>query len=73
MVVYDEAPVNLLIGRNCPGFKDILVKAEGLDHILSITARQQACMEADDIQQTVEQQDSNGFMPTPLTDILGGE
>ena len=48
----------------------ILVKAEGLDHIFSITTIQQACMEADDLRQTAEQQDSNGFMPTPLTDIL---
>ena len=40
-VVYDKAPVDLIIGRNCPDFKDLLVKAEELDKIFIVTIRQQ--------------------------------
>ena len=44
-VVYDDAPIDLLIGRNCPDFKKILIQAEGLDHISTISTRQQTSVE----------------------------
>ena len=70
-LVYDDAPVDLLIGRNCPEFKRILIQAEGFDHILTISTRQQTSVEADDDRRRVQQQTSEGFEQTPLADILG--
>ena len=67
-VVYDDAPVDLIIGRNCPVFKKILIQAEGLDDILTISTRQQTSVEA---RRRIQQQKAEGFEPTSTADILG--
>ena len=42
---YDNAPVDVLVGRNCPDFKKVLTQAEGLAEIFQVTTRHQATAE----------------------------
>ena len=49
-LVYDQSPVDLLLGRNCPDFRQIIYEAEGLQQTFAITRQQTRQEEAEDIQ-----------------------
>ena len=61
VLAYDRFPVDLLVGCNCPGFQDILKKAEGEHHIRAVTIRQ-AKQDSDDSEDESD-----------MLDILGAE
>ena len=51
-----------------PGFQ---TQVEGLDKIMVVTTRQQGRSDADDDQSLAEDQNTEGFELTPLTDLIG--
>ena len=69
--VFDGDTVDLLIGRNCPDFKELLYKAEGLDKIQLVTTRQETKQDAEEDHRIATEQTVEGVEATPLKDLLG--
>ena len=69
-LVYNKAPVDLLLGRSFPDFKQVLQKAEGLQDIFPVTTRRQhASSEAED--RALKKKQETGYEPQPLIELLG--
>ena len=49
-LVYDQSPIDLLLGRNCPDFRQIIYEAEGFRQTFAVTRQQTHQEEAEDIQ-----------------------
>ena len=65
---YDHSPVDMLLGKNCPGFNKILAQAERLADVFLAT-RQQAKLDQK-LEETRRHQEKE---MTPLLELLGKE
>ena len=69
-MVYDNCPVDLLLGRNCDNFSDILMTAEDPTQSFQVTTRHQQA-ESRQEDDTLTEQLEKGIEPNPLADMLG--
>ena len=75
-LIYDQSPVDLLLGRNCPDFRQIIYEAEGLQQTFAVTRQQIHQEEAEDIQleSMNDNFDHNSFPEvTPFNMIIGND